>query len=1348
MQQQQLVEVAAEFAGATPSAAILPLPDARAAGASESGALPQSASAASLALSASFSTATSAQPTPAPSRAESPPAVPAAPAAPAARAKAPRAATESVSATASPPPGALPRAPQPSDFVLLRVIGRGAFGKVLQVAHRGSGRIYALKVYSKKFLADHGQLEYTVTERTVMMRLSHPYIVALRYAFQTPDRLFLISDYCAGGELFLTLRKHGLMLEDAARLYLGEVVLALDYMHSRGVLHRDLKPENILLDGDGHVKLTDYGLAKDLYRTSIDAAPTAAPSQPQAAPVEPEAAPAEPEAASASQEDASAPSASTAALKPDAVAAVATVAAREPAPSPSSQPEEAPELGQSSSAPAEPAPAAIESSSATAVTTAEQPAADVALPAAAAPAVTLPAAPADGGIADDALGSGASAEPTTRSLVGTDEYLAPEMIAASVAIAKGLMPPLPPGATYAGYGRSVDFWALGALAFEMMTGDAPFRDRNKRELYRKILTEKVTFPRYLSPAAVSLLKGLLERNVDKRLGCGRSTRFETRGVAALKNHAFFRGLDWAALERRAVPAVFKVEVAGAHDVRHFDPYFTSMPLSLELGGQEEKDHAQRWQREHGGGGGAGGKPKKNRDKDKENEAGKPAAKAGGKAKGAAAATAAVVVSEDGASSAPPQSESESAAASGIASGGTGIAAEAGRNEFGSGSGTDAGGEGDASSAAASGPPAPVIAALVPAFPPRRLSHRPGRMSRPREEMGESGRRSGDSDEVAAGRRGGPSAGPHASPRLRALECSSPTLAGFAMIGGGRFGAGAGSTVAAPSVGVGSAVSPHLREPSSLAVIEELPQLDLPPSAVPPANSSGAPAQSGQEVSEVVKNSGLEAVLSPSSPELGAMHIKGFSWVCPDVEAEMRALIERDAGLGGGSVVSGTGDIEAGESGVRSGSRGGNGAGDSGSRNGSRDTAASSLATVPSQLRLELSNSSLGSSSMPTPDGFLVLPVSLGGAGIAAPAKPRRVKVKKPKIAATAGSAVPAAQVEVDEEVAEPLPIAVGPTAVPSTPPAAPAPPEASDAAPIYKHPPASMLVAVPELPRVPAPTPAPAPASVSAHASIPVLPTAAPAQAVFRTQQPFPAAAPPSLPAPPAKIPPPGSWAARAMGLGGPRVPPTAAVTAKLSGLAPASTVAISSVPPPIPAPAAALHSGVAQELASVSPPAPSLAVTPAVAPLSILIQAQSQTTAASAQSPVHAAPLSAWAQFAAKKAAASAAAAAAAAGPVATPAALAPPQPLPAQSAPPLAAEFFPALGGARGPASAAMPSGVGAASIADTGASRAITVGKWASIAASPAAAPLPAVAPVAKKAALRADAGEWTPVSRPGW
>lgn len=141
-------------------------------------------------------------------------------------------------------PAAPPEAPltaRPSDFILLRVLGRGAFGKVLQVAHRATGRVYAMKVYSKRFLAAADQLAYTVTERAVMARLEHAFVVRLRYAFQTASRLFLLSDYCAGGELFNTLRKHGTLLEAAARVYLAEIVLALEHCHAAGVAHRDLK---------------------------------------------------------------------------------------------------------------------------------------------------------------------------------------------------------------------------------------------------------------------------------------------------------------------------------------------------------------------------------------------------------------------------------------------------------------------------------------------------------------------------------------------------------------------------------------------------------------------------------------------------------------------------------------------------------------------------------------------------------------------------------------------------------------------------------------------------------------------------------------------------------------------------------------------------------------------------------------------------------------------------------------------------------------------------------------------------------------------------------------------------
>jgi len=129
----------------------------------------------------------------------------------------------------------------PSDFILLRVIGRGAYGKVLQVAHATTGLVYAMKVYSKSFLAEKDQLGYTISEKKIMARLRHPFIVSLRFAFQTRTRLFLLSDYCGGGELFRMFHKRGLLMEDEARVYLGEIVLAIEHMHKEGIVHRDIK---------------------------------------------------------------------------------------------------------------------------------------------------------------------------------------------------------------------------------------------------------------------------------------------------------------------------------------------------------------------------------------------------------------------------------------------------------------------------------------------------------------------------------------------------------------------------------------------------------------------------------------------------------------------------------------------------------------------------------------------------------------------------------------------------------------------------------------------------------------------------------------------------------------------------------------------------------------------------------------------------------------------------------------------------------------------------------------------------------------------------------------------------
>jgi len=150
-----------------------------------------------------------------------------------------------------------------SDFQLLKVVGKGSFGKVMMVRKKDDGKIYAMKVLKKKALVKRKQVVHTKTERRVLARIDHPFIVSLRFSFQTPAKLYMILDFFNGGELFFHLKREGRFGESRARFYSGEILLALEFLHNKDIVYRDLKPENILLDQDGHIKITDFGLSKD-----------------------------------------------------------------------------------------------------------------------------------------------------------------------------------------------------------------------------------------------------------------------------------------------------------------------------------------------------------------------------------------------------------------------------------------------------------------------------------------------------------------------------------------------------------------------------------------------------------------------------------------------------------------------------------------------------------------------------------------------------------------------------------------------------------------------------------------------------------------------------------------------------------------------------------------------------------------------------------------------------------------------------------------------------------------------------------------------------------------------------
>eukprot|EP01010_Urceolus_cornutus_P002834 NODE_369_length_1730_cov_297.674004_g294_i0.p1 GENE.NODE_369_length_1730_cov_297.674004_g294_i0~~NODE_369_length_1730_cov_297.674004_g294_i0.p1 ORF type:complete len:437 (+),score=113.44 NODE_369_length_1730_cov_297.674004_g294_i0:89-1399(+) len=148
------------------------------------------------------------------------------------------------------------------DFEVLKVIGRGSFGKVMKVRKKGTHEIYAMKALRKDVVMREKMVANTKAEKTILQNIHHPFIVKLYYAFQTKDRLYLVLDLLCGGELFFHLKNEGSFTLARSRLYTAEISSALHHLHQQGIIYRDLKPENVVLDKDGHAVLTDFGLAK------------------------------------------------------------------------------------------------------------------------------------------------------------------------------------------------------------------------------------------------------------------------------------------------------------------------------------------------------------------------------------------------------------------------------------------------------------------------------------------------------------------------------------------------------------------------------------------------------------------------------------------------------------------------------------------------------------------------------------------------------------------------------------------------------------------------------------------------------------------------------------------------------------------------------------------------------------------------------------------------------------------------------------------------------------------------------------------------------------------------------
>lgn len=158
------------------------------------------------------------------------------------------------------------KAPTAEDFHVMRIIGQGSFGQVYLVrpgkAVETTSEVYAMKVLKKAEVVRRKQVGHTLTERKIMAEVSHPFIIVLKFAFHTSDTLYMVTEYCPGGELYFHLKRRKTFSVNMMQFYSAQIAMALEYLHHKNIIYRDLKPENVLLDRDGNCRLTDFGLSK------------------------------------------------------------------------------------------------------------------------------------------------------------------------------------------------------------------------------------------------------------------------------------------------------------------------------------------------------------------------------------------------------------------------------------------------------------------------------------------------------------------------------------------------------------------------------------------------------------------------------------------------------------------------------------------------------------------------------------------------------------------------------------------------------------------------------------------------------------------------------------------------------------------------------------------------------------------------------------------------------------------------------------------------------------------------------------------------------------------------------
>ncbi|XP_061668448.1 serine/threonine-protein kinase LATS1 [Syngnathoides biaculeatus] len=145
-------------------------------------------------------------------------------------------------------------------FKRIKILGIGAFGEVCLARKEDTGALYAMKTLRKKDVLLRNQVAHVKAERDILAEADNEWVVRLYYSFQDRDNLYFVMEYIPGGDMMSLLIRLGIFKEELAQFYIAELTCAVESVHKMGFIHRDIKPDNILIDGDGHIKLTDFGL--------------------------------------------------------------------------------------------------------------------------------------------------------------------------------------------------------------------------------------------------------------------------------------------------------------------------------------------------------------------------------------------------------------------------------------------------------------------------------------------------------------------------------------------------------------------------------------------------------------------------------------------------------------------------------------------------------------------------------------------------------------------------------------------------------------------------------------------------------------------------------------------------------------------------------------------------------------------------------------------------------------------------------------------------------------------------------------------------------------------------------